>query len=95
MGLNLVSATVVVIFDPNWNPAHDMQAQDRAYRIGQRHDVKVCAPPRLEQQGVTDGTDETEVTDGTKQGGTDEMMGRMERMEQMEPMERTERTDPM
>ena len=27
--------------DPNWNPAYDLQAQDRAYRIGQRRDVEV------------------------------------------------------
>ncbi|KDO33556.1 hypothetical protein SPRG_01594 [Saprolegnia parasitica CBS 223.65] len=41
LGLNITSATNVVIFDPSWNPAHDCQAQDRAYRIGQTRDVKV------------------------------------------------------
>ncbi|XP_063962861.1 DNA excision repair protein ERCC-6-like 2 isoform X2 [Lytechinus pictus] len=41
IGLNLTGANVVVIFDPNWNPTHDLQAQDRAYRIGQHRDVKV------------------------------------------------------
>jgi len=30
-----------VIFDPNWNPSYDLQAQDRAYRIGQLRDVEV------------------------------------------------------
>lgn len=41
VGLNITSANKVVIFDPNWNPAHDLQAQDRAYRIGQSRDVDV------------------------------------------------------
>ncbi|KAG9727506.1 DNA excision repair protein, partial [Aureobasidium melanogenum] len=41
MGLNITSANKVVIFDPNWNPSWDLQAQDRAYRIGQTRDVEV------------------------------------------------------
>ncbi|XP_066016491.1 DNA excision repair protein ERCC-6-like 2 isoform X3 [Pocillopora verrucosa] len=41
LGLNFTGANIVIIFDPNWNPSSDLQAQDRAYRIGQRRDVKV------------------------------------------------------
>ena len=41
VGLNITSANKVVVFDPNWNPAYDLQAQDRAYRIGQSRDVEV------------------------------------------------------
>lgn len=39
--MNITSANKVVIFDPNWNPSYDLQAQDRAYRIGQLRDVEV------------------------------------------------------
>lgn len=41
LGLNLVSANRVIIFDPNWNPAQDLQAQDRSFRYGQRRHVTV------------------------------------------------------
>ncbi|KAL4328053.1 hypothetical protein AHAS_Ahas13G0161600 [Arachis hypogaea] len=41
LGLNLVSANRVVIFDPNWNPAQDLQAQDRSFRFGQKRHVLV------------------------------------------------------
>jgi DNA excision repair protein ERCC-6 len=39
LGINLKSANKVVIFDPDWNPMVDMQATDRALRIGQKRDV--------------------------------------------------------
>ncbi|CAD8149787.1 unnamed protein product [Paramecium pentaurelia] len=41
LGLNLQSADTVVLFDSDWNPMMDLQAQDRAYRIGQKNEVRV------------------------------------------------------
>lgn len=41
VGLTLTAATRVVIFDPSWNPATDMQAVDRVYRIGQKENVVI------------------------------------------------------
>ena len=40
-GLNLVAASQVILFDPFWNPYAEEQAIDRAYRIGQVHEVKI------------------------------------------------------
>jgi hypothetical protein len=41
VGLNLTGASRVVILDPDWAPALDNQAVDRAYRLGQKHNVVV------------------------------------------------------
>jgi len=35
LGINLTAADTVVIYDSDWNPQQDLQAQDRAHRIGQ------------------------------------------------------------
>lgn len=40
-GLNLTAANHVIIMDPFWNPYIEMQAVDRAYRIGQQKPVQV------------------------------------------------------
>ncbi|CAH7666480.1 SNF2 family N-terminal domain-domain-containing protein [Phakopsora pachyrhizi] len=41
LGLNLMAADTVIIFDQDFNPHNDRQAEDRAYRLGQKRDVKV------------------------------------------------------
>ncbi|GAV56115.1 hypothetical protein ZYGR_0BA00210 [Zygosaccharomyces rouxii] len=41
LGLNLQTADTVIIFDTDWNPHQDLQAQDRAHRIGQKNEVKI------------------------------------------------------
>ncbi|KAK4799690.1 hypothetical protein SAY86_025055 [Trapa natans] len=54
LGTNLTGADRVIIFDPDWNPTTDMQARERAWRIGQKRDVTVY---RL----ITRGTIEEKV----------------------------------
>ncbi|KAJ1527811.1 hypothetical protein ONE63_007757 [Megalurothrips usitatus] len=41
LGVNLTGANRVVIYDPDWNPATDTQARERAWRIGQQNAVTV------------------------------------------------------
>ena len=50
LGLNLTSADYVFIVDPWWNPAVEMQAMDRAHRIGQ--DKKVFVYKMIAQDSI-------------------------------------------
>ncbi len=52
-GINLAAADTVIIFDSDWNPQQDLQAQDRAHRIGQKNPVVVF---RLATKGTVEET---------------------------------------
>ena len=54
LGINLTGANRVLLVDPDWNPANDMQARERAHRMGQKRAVTIY---RL----VTSGTLEEKV----------------------------------
>lgn len=41
LGINLQSADTVIIFEGDWNPQMDIQAEARAHRIGQSKEVRV------------------------------------------------------
>jgi len=41
LGINLTTADIVVLYDSDWNPQADLQAMDRAHRIGQTKQVVV------------------------------------------------------
>ena len=51
-GINLAAADTVLLFDSDWNPQQDLQAQDRAHRIGQTRPVivyRLATPGTVEQ----------------------------------------------
>ena len=53
LGINLTAADTVILFDSDWNPQQDLQAQDRAHRIGQTKPVIVY---RLATKGTVEQT---------------------------------------
>jgi SNF2 family DNA or RNA helicase len=60
LGLNLATADTVILFDSDWNPMMDAQAQDRAHRIGQKNEVRVfrlCTNTAVEEKILARATD--------------------------------------
>ena len=41
LGINLTGADRVIIYDPDWNPSTDIQARERAWRLGQKREVMI------------------------------------------------------
>jgi SWI/SNF-related matrix-associated actin-dependent regulator 1 of chromatin subfamily A len=41
MGVNLTSANSVILYDQDFNPHNDAQAEDRCHRVGQTREVQV------------------------------------------------------
>ncbi|XP_073498389.1 SWI/SNF-related matrix-associated actin-dependent regulator of chromatin subfamily A member 5 [Phyllobates terribilis] len=56
LGINLATADVVIIYDSDWNPQVDLQAMDRAHRIGQTKTVRVF-------RYITDNTVEERIVE--------------------------------
>jgi len=86
-GINLATADTVILFDSDWNPQQDLQAQDRAHRIGQVRPVVVF---RLATKGTVE-EDLLSSADGKrrleklviKKGGYRTMGQKMEKEEDM------------
>nr|GLL47940.1 chromatin-remodeling complex ATPase chain-like protein [Ipomoea trifida] len=53
--INLATADIVILYDSDWNPQVDLQAQDRAHRIGQKKEVQVfrfCTEYTIEEKVI-------------------------------------------
>ena len=56
LGINLATADIVILYDSDWNPQVDLQAMDRAHRIGQTKPVRVF-------RFISDGTVEEKIVE--------------------------------
>ncbi|KAK9861243.1 hypothetical protein WJX84_005000 [Apatococcus fuscideae] len=87
LGINLYTADIVVLFDSDWNPQMDLQAMDRAHRIGQKKEVQVfrfCVDQSIEEKVIEKAykklrldamvIQQGRLTDNTKTVGKDDLL---------------------
>ncbi|RKO99806.1 hypothetical protein CXG81DRAFT_14009 [Caulochytrium protostelioides] len=77
-GINLTSSDTVILFDLDFNPHNDKQAEDRAHRVGQTRDVtiyKMILRKSIEQHILKVTTDKLQL-DHEVQKGTKELMSK-------------------
>lgn len=77
-GINLTGADYVILYDPWWNPAVEIQATDRAHRIGQRKKVfayKMITRGTVEEKILALQERKRDLTEGLIQSGTAWEMG--------------------
>ncbi len=70
-GLNLTSADTVIIYDPWWNPAVELQAADRTHRIGQTRPVsslKLVVRNSIEEKILELQSEKRELFDSVVEG---------------------------
>jgi len=88
LGINLATADIVVLYDSDWNPQVDLQAMDRAHRIGQTKPVQVF-------RFVSEGTVEEKIIERAdrklfldaaviQQGRLAEQMGKVDKKDLMQ-----------
>jgi len=79
-GLNLTTASQVIILDPFWNPYIEEQAIDRAHRIGQRRPVQVhriLVPRTVEDRIIALQEKKRELIEGALDENASATIGRL------------------
>ncbi len=72
VGLNLTAADTVIFFDSDWNPTQDLQAMDRAHRLGQERPVTVyrlISPGTIEERMLLRAQQKSRINDLVIKGG--------------------------
>lgn len=96
LGINLVSADTVIIYDSDWNPQADLQAQDRCHRIGQKNPVlvyRLCASGTVEEKILERAANKRKLEKMVVSNGKFVNAGAVEKADQIQALNEEELLD--